>query len=267
ETSDRFDDVAVEEPLEIRVRTGSSSDGDARSLAITMRTPGNDFELAAGFLHAEGLLADRTCLSSIKYCMDRDVDGEQLYNIVTVDLTAAGDADAHIHRLERHFVTTSACGVCGRASLDALSERGLAPVRSELTVSRTVLSRLPDDLRSAQRVFAGTGGLHAAGLFDGNGGLLCAREDVGRHNAVDKVVGWALLEDRLPLAESVLLVSGRASYEILQKALAAGMPVVAAVSAPSSLAVDVATRYGLTLVGFLRGGRFNVYAGGSRIVG
>ncbi|WP_433420286.1 formate dehydrogenase accessory sulfurtransferase FdhD [Microtetraspora malaysiensis] len=256
---DRRDDLATEEPLEIRLTAG----GESRTVAITMRTPGADFELAAGFLHGEGV-AGAGDIAAIGYCTDADLEPEARYNTVTVRLAAPRLPD--IPQLERHFVTSSACGVCGTASLDALRGR-CAPLAdtSRLTVSPEVLYGLPHRLRQAQGVFGRTGGLHAAGLFTADGTLVTAREDVGRHNAVDKLVGWALLNGRLPLAEHVLLVSGRSSYEIMQKALAAGVQLVCAVSAPSSLAVDLAREFGLTLVGFLRDERFNIYSGAERI--
>jgi FdhD protein len=228
-----------------------------------MRTPGADFELAAGFLHGEGVVAGRDSIRRITYCVDRDLAEEQRYNVVNVELAA--DALPDLAPLERHFYTSSACGVCGRAGLEALSARGCPPPAPGLAVAPEVLYRLPEQLREHQRVFAATGGLHAAGLFRADGELLAVREDVGRHNAVDKLVGWALLAGLLPLAGHVLVVSGRASYEILQKALAAGIPVVCAVSAPSSLAVAVARAFDLTLVGFLRGRRFTIYSGAERI--
>lgn len=255
----RTDDLAPEEPLEIRVSAGAAT----QTVAVTMRTPGADFELAAGFLTGEGVLTAGQQVAKISYCADREVGAEQRYNIVTVELAHRELPD--LRTLERHFLTTSACGVCGKANLEALEVRGCAPLPPGPAVAPAVLSALPDRLRQAQRLFASTGGLHAAGLFTAEGELICAREDVGRHNAVDKVVGWSLLEGRLPLAGSVLLVSGRSSYEILAKALVAGIPIVCAVSAPSSLAVDLARRFDLTLVGFLRGERFNVYAGEQRI--
>jgi FdhD protein len=255
---ERLDHLATEEPLEIRVVAG----GARKTVAITMRTPGADFELAAGFLHGEGVLATRDDLRKIAYCTDRDLREEQRYNTVTVELSAA--ELPILASLERHFLTSSACGVCGKASLEALVDRGQSVLEGGSTVSAHVLHALPDRMRAAQGVFDSTGGLHAAGLFSAAGELLCLREDVGRHNAVDKVVGWALLEGLLPVGH-VLVVSGRASYEIVQKALAAGVPIVCAVSAPSSLAVDVARRFGITLVGFLREGRFNVYSGSQRI--
>jgi len=255
----KFDRLATEEPLEIRLRAGDQT----RTIAITMRTPGNDFELAAGFLYNEGVLASYESLLGISFCVDTSVDVEQRYNIVNVDLAAK--TLPPIETLERHFLTTSACGVCGRAGIEALETRGIARIESDATIDPKVISALPDLLREAQGVFAKTGGLHAAGLFDLDGTLLAIREDVGRHNALDKLVGWALLNSRLPLANNVLLVSGRTSYELVQKAIVARIPFVAAVSAPSSLAVDLARAFGVTLAGFVRGDRFNIYANESRI--
>ena len=254
----RPDQLATEEPMEIRVAGG----GERRIVAVTMRTPGADFELAAGFLFSEGVVAGREGIRSIRYCLDRDVEPDQRYNVVTVEV--AGPALPGLETMERHFVTSSACGVCGKASLEALQLRA-GPVAGGPQVRAGTLHRLPEELRRAQGVFSSTGGLHAAGLFTSEGELVAAREDVGRHNAVDKLLGWALLEGRLPLSEHVLVVSGRSSYEILQKAVTAGVPVVCSVSAPSSLAVEVARAFGVTLVGFLRHGRFNVYAGEARI--
>jgi FdhD protein len=259
-TQRRYDRLATEEPLEIRMRAGTQT----RTVAITMRTPGADFELAAGFLFNEGVLSSLDALSGITYCVDRDVAEEQRYNIVNVDLH--GTDLPPLDALERHFAMTSACGVCGKANIDALRDRGLAPVRSSLRVDAALVAALPDRLVSAQRVFATTGGLHAAALFDARGELIALREDVGRHNALDKLVGWALMNGKLPLEEHIVLLSGRASYELLQKAISAGIGVVCAVSAPSSLAVDLAREFGVTLAGFLRGQRFNVYAGAERIV-
>jgi FdhD protein len=254
-----FDRLATEEPLEIRLRAGAHT----RTAAITMRTPGADFELAAGFLFGEGVIAERDDIVGMSYCVDRDVAEEQRYNIVNVDLR--GDELPPLDALERHFMMTSACGVCGKANIDALRERGLQPIRSALQVDAATIAALPERLGSAQRLFAATGGLHAAALFDARGELVAIREDVGRHNALDKLAGWAFIEAKLPLDAHVLLVSGRASYELLQKAISAGIAVVCAVSAPSSLAVDLARVFGVTLAGFVRGARFNVYAGAERI--
>ena len=253
----RSDWLATEEPLEIRLAAG----GRAQRAAVTMRTPGADFALAAGFLYGEGIVRSRRDIRAIRYCVD--VPDEQQHNVVTVDLDAPvlPDLDA----LERHFTMTSACGVCGKATLDGLEQRGLQAVASDLCVSPDVLATLPGRLRDAQQVFDRTGGLHAAALFDRDGTPVAVREDVGRHNALDKLIGWALLDGRLPLADGIVLVSGRASFELVQKAVAAGVPCLAAISAPSSLAVDVARRFGLTLVGFLRGERFNVYTQPARL--
>jgi FdhD protein len=255
----RTDLIAVEEPLEIRLRAGNASE----RVAVTMRTPGNDFELAAGFLFAEGLIADRNDLATIGYCLDRDLTEEQRYNVVTVDLRASQLPP--VPGADRRFPVSSACGVCGKTHLDQIERQGLTRITAPTTVSPEILAALPDRLREAQGVFERTGGLHAAGLFTAEGELIALREDVGRHNAVDKLIGWALLEGKLPLSEQVVLVSGRTSFEITQKCAAAGVPILAAVSAPSSLAIDLATRFGMTLIGFLRGEQFNVYAGGWRI--
>ncbi len=257
---DRRDDLATEEPLEIRV---SAPDGSRRTVAITMRTPGHDFELAAGFMSGEGL-AGAGDIAAIAYCTDDDLPPEARYNTVTVHLRGpVPDLPA----LDRHFLTSSACGVCGSASLESLHDRCRPLPRGELRLTAGLLYGLPGALRAAQGGFGKTGGLHAAGLFTASGTLVAAREDVGRHNAVDKLVGWAAMSDRLPLSDHVLMVSGRASYEIMQKALSAGIPAVCAVSAPSSLAVDLAREFGITLVGFLRDERCNVYAGGERVAG
>ncbi|WP_327433344.1 MULTISPECIES: formate dehydrogenase accessory sulfurtransferase FdhD [unclassified Streptomyces] len=260
--STRPDTLVAEEPLEIRL--------NGKSLAITMRTPGDDFALAAGFLVSEGVLGEADELQNIVYCAGATVDGSNTYNIVDVR-TAPGVVIPDIS-LERNVYTTSSCGLCGKASLDAVRTTArwtiddtkgdtTPPVRLE----PELLAGLPDRLRAAQRVFDRTGGLHAAALFTEEGELVDIREDVGRHNAVDKLVGRALQNGTLPLSRTVLLVSGRASFELAQKAVMAGIPVLAAVSAPSSLAVDLAAETGLTLVGFLRGASMNVYAGEHRI--
>jgi FdhD protein len=256
----RRDTLATEEPVEIRLITG----GSRQTVAITMRTPGADFELAAGFLYGEGIVESAEDIAKISYCVDRDLDAAQQYNIVNVELR--GDRGYDLRPLERHFYTTSACGVCGKASLEQLELRGCPVMPAGPEVPAETIYALPELLREAQGLFDATGGLHAAALFDRDGGLLALREDVGRHNATDKLVGWALLEGRLPLSEGIVMVSGRSSFEILQKCLTAGAPVVCAISAPSSLAVDVAREFGMTLIGFLRGNRFNVYAGHERVV-
>ncbi len=227
-------------------------------VAVTMRTPGDDFELAAGFLVTEGVVGPGT-ITRVAYC--DDVPGEQLFNVVTVTTSAPA-----VLGEGRRAAVTSACGICGRASLDEVEVR-CAPLAEGPRVAREVLLGLPDTLRSGQRVFEETGGLHAAGLFDAAGRLECLREDVGRHNAVNKVIGHAALAGGLPLADRVLMVSGRAGFEIVQKAAVAGIAVVASVSAPSSLAADAAERFGMTLVGFLRGDGYNVYTDPGRILG
>ncbi|SDT00909.1 formate dehydrogenase accessory sulfurtransferase FdhD [Actinopolymorpha singaporensis] len=254
----RADVVATEEPLEIRVGWPGAA---PRSLVVTMRTPGADFELAAGFLRSEGLLTDPDDVVRLAYCTDPTLRSEQRYNVVTADL-ARPLPDAPT---ARYGAATSACGVCGKESLDELELRGCSSVAPGPELDSALLCALPDRLREAQNVFSRTGGLHAAGLFTADGTLVRAREDIGRHNAVDKVVGWAFLERRLPLAGHILVTSGRAGYEICQKALAAGIPFVAAVGAPSSLAVDLAERFGMTLVGFLRGERYVAYTHPERL--
>ena len=257
----RSDRLATEEPLEIRLMAA----GRSRTLAVTMRTPGADFELVAGFLHAEGVVGDRTAIRRLSYCVDTELGAEQRFNVVNAEL--ASDALPELASLDRHGITSSACGVCGKASLEALHIAGCRPVDPGPRVDRSLLLSLPDKLRGAQRLFSQTGGLHGAALFDAGGRLLVAREDVGRHNAVDKVVGWALLQGLTPLERTIALVSGRVSFEIVQKCLVAGVPMICAVSAPSSLAVSVAQEFGITLVGFLRAERFNVYSGPERIAG
>lgn len=250
------DTLAAEEPMEIRV--------GGRPLTITMRTPGNDFDLAAGFLVSEGVVNAADHVAGIRYCAGATADGGNTYNVVDVVL-GAGVA-APDPSLERNFYTTSSCGLCGKASLDAARTSAAWSVADDpLTIGPETLAAVPDRLRAAQRVFDRTGGLHAAGLFTADGELLCLREDVGRHNAVDKVIGDALLAGLLPLRGKILMVSGRASFELVQKALMAGIPMLASVSAPSSLAADFAEETGLTLVGFLRGTSMNVYTGSRRV--
>ena len=245
--------------MEIRLRSGTRT----RPVTVTMRTPGADFELAAGLLFSEGIVTKRSELNRIEYCVECEGSAAQEYNIVTAVASPGTQADFFIPG--RSFGMTSACGLCGRERIDEIERRGIAPIRSELTVPHDMITSLPDRLRDAQGLFDSTGGLHAAGLFDASGNLLVLREDVGRHNAVDKVIGWAFLEDRLPLNESILMISGRGGFEIVQKAIAAGIPIVCAVSAPSSLAVDLARRFDQTLIGFLRGSRFNIYSSAFRV--
>ncbi|MCY7403314.1 MAG: formate dehydrogenase accessory sulfurtransferase FdhD [Cryobacterium sp.] len=254
----REDMLAVEEPLEIRV--------NGRSLAVTMRTPGHDFDLAAGFLVSEGIIAEGAHFSAARYCAGATVDGANTYNVL--DVTLAQGVAAPDPSLERNFLTTSSCGLCGKASIDAVRTKSRFNVAAdELRVDAELLASLPDRLREHQAVFEKTGGLHAAALFDGaTGELLVAREDVGRHNAVDKVIGWAVKENLLPLSGTVLMVSSRGSFELAQKAMMAGIPVLAAVSAPSSLAAEFASEVGMTLIGFLRGRSMVIYSGAERIV-
>jgi len=255
----RPDVLATEEPMEIRLIAGSQR----QTVAVTMRTPGADFELAAGFLYGEGIVSSPEEIKKISYCVDPDVDAEQQYNIVNVELRGGREYD--LRPLERHFYTTSACGVCGKASLEQLELRGCPVIPPGPEMAAEKIYALPEKLREAQGLFEATGGLHAAALFGAEGDLVALREDVGRHNATDKLLGWAFLEGRLPLRDHAVMVSGRSSFEILQKCLTAGVPIVCAISAPSSLAVDVARRFNITLVGFLRGNRFNVYSAPERV--
>lgn len=254
----RPDTLAAEEPFEIRV--------NGERLAVTMRTPGHDFELAAGFLVSEGVIAHREDFASARYCAGTLADGSNTYNVV--DVTLASQVPPPGPSLARDFATTSACGLCGKASIGAVRTVSSHAVEHDPThVDVVALLRYPDLLRERQEIFDSTGGLHAAGLFDNaTGALLVLREDVGRHNAVDKVVGWALTQGRLPLAGTTLQVSGRASFELVQKASMAGIPVLSAVSAPSSLAVDLAVEVGLTLVGFVRGESLVIYSRPERVL-
>ena len=252
---ERADTLAAEEPMEIRV--------NGKPLTVTMRTPGDDFDLAVGFLVGEGVVRDSDQVREIRYCAGATDEGLNTYNVV--DLVLDGDIDLPA-TLERNFYATSSCGVCGKASLEAVRTQSSWEVANDpVAVSPDLLATLPDKLRAAQRVFDSTGGLHAAGLFTSEGDLVAVREDVGRHNAVDKVVGDAYRNHRLPLRGSLLMVSGRASFELVQKAVMAGIPLLAAVSAPSSLAVELAEESGMTLVGFLRGDSMNVYSGAQRV--
>jgi FdhD protein len=256
-TRSRLDYLATEEPLEIRLVDPK------QTVAITMRTPGADFDLAVGFLYSEGIIHRQEDVEKIAYCVEPDIDGEQRYNIVNVSLREGLQPD--LVSLERHFFTTSACGVCGKASIESIKIRDCPILSTGRTVTSEIIYSLPNKLRSAQGIFTATGGLHAAALFDFQGQLLKLREDVGRHNALDKLIGSAFLANELPLNEHIVMVSGRASFEILQKCIAAGVPIICAVSAPSSLAVAVAKEFGITLIGFLRGQKFNIYSGFERI--
>jgi FdhD protein len=261
-TVTRPETLVVEEPLEIRV--------NGAAVTVTMRTPGSDVELAQGFLLTEGVIAGRSDVLTIRYCGGRGPDGPDVhdgantYNVL--DVTLAPGVTSPDLDVTRNFYTTSSCGVCGKASLDAVRVMGrFSPGEDPVTVAAATLKAMTGQLRAAQKVFASTGGLHGAALFDADGTMFVAREDIGRHNAVDKVIGWALEHGRIPLKSSVLLVSGRASFELTQKAVLAGIPVLAAVSAPSSLAVSLAEDSGLTLVAFLRGDSMNVYTRADRI--
>ena len=255
------DEVAVEEPLEIQLVTGGASGAAARSVSITMRTPGHDAELALGFLFSEGIITRETWIASIDECGERDPE-TGVRNVIRIGL----DEEVELDRLQRHFYTTSSCGVCGKASLDALRVAGQQSLRHVTTsFPRAVLTTMPERLRQQQEVFSKTGGLHAAAVFGPDGEIEVVREDVGRHNAVDKAVGALLRRHRLPAHDLGLLVSGRASFELMQKALVAGLPLLAAVGAPSSLAVRLAREFDITLVGFLRRDRFNIYAGPERL--
>jgi FdhD protein len=247
----RPDELAVEEPLELRLSTHTPP----RTMTLTMRTPGHDFELVAGWLLAEGVIDTPAAIGAIRYCTDPDLDGEQRYNVVTVDLKIAPGRE-----VGRLMLTSSSCGICGSASIDALRDLGHPPLAAGGSVAWTTLLGLPEQLAAGQDDFRSTGGLHAAALVSFGGELLVAREDIGRHNAVDKVIGWALLGGRFPLGETILVVSGRTSFEIVQKALRAGISFVAGISAASNLAARLADEEGMTLVGFLRGERCTVYA-------
>jgi len=245
------DYLAVEEPLEIRI-------GDV-PISVTMRTPGDDVELAAGFLFTEGIVSSRSELLRLEPATSATAG-----NTIAVEL-AAGHEDG-IERLQRNFFASSSCGICGKATIDSVRVRGTKAPNKDFKIPTDVLCSLPEKLRESQAVFGRTGALHAAALFSAVGELLVLKEDIGRHNAVDKVVGWALLHDRVPISECVLMVSGRGGFEIVQKALVAGVPMLASVSAPSSLAVQIAREFSMTLVGFLRGRRFVVYSDAARIV-
>jgi FdhD protein len=255
--------VTVEEPLEIQLRFRSGEEQRRKTISITMRTPGEDFDLAAGFLYTEGIVREAADIVDIVHCGPAGTEGSR--NVVRVDLQETARVD--LARLERHFYTTSSCGVCGKTSLEALEASRPPAIAAGPIVSAAVLHSLPAKLREAQPLFESTGGLHASALFTPQGELIASREDVGRHNALDKLIGSMLRLNRLPLSDAILLVSGRASFELLQKALMGGIPVVAAVGAPSSLAIDLARKHGMTLIGFLRADRFNVYCGAERIRG
>ena len=264
------DSLAIEEPLEIRL--GLPGEAKHRAISITMRTPGEDAELAAGFLFTEGIVGRPDQIKQIRHCglkvgkgsgrLDRAAALNS--NTIRVDLNDGVDID--LKRLERHFYTTSSCGVCGKTSIAALHTGAKKIEGDDFRISSDLINTLPDILRASQNVFDQTGGLHASALFNTDGTLDIVREDVGRHNALDKIIGAKFLAGETPLSEKILLVSGRASFELVQKALMAGIPILAAVGAPSSLAVELAVEFGMTLVGFVRDGRFNIYTGAERIV-
>jgi FdhD protein len=254
------DFLAVEEPLEIRVTYGPNHDRKSKSISITMRTPGFDFELAAGFLFTEGIVKNKEEISSIAY-VNSFLNPE---NILMVELDPSVMPD--ILKLERNFYTTSSCGVCGKASIEAVKTTGnLTASQDALRINKDLIYGLPESLQQHQAVFGSTGGLHACALFNMEGNFINSREDVGRHNALDKLIGWSLLQNKMPLNQYLLLLSGRASFELIQKAAMANIKIVAAVGAPSSLAVETAKEFGITLIGFLRDKRFNIYSGEERI--
>ncbi len=255
--------LAVEEPLEIRLGFGSKENREQQKIAVTMRTPGNDFELALGFLFTEGIIKNKEAISSIQYCTELQTK-ENNFNVVRVELNDYIDFD--LSKLQRNFYTTSSCGVCGKASIDAVYQQCDNTTKPQFTLATSLLLSLPDALKNLQQVFAYTGGLHACALFNKTGELLISREDVGRHNALDKLIGACLGSNQNVFTESILLLSGRASFELIQKAAMAGIPVVASVGAPSSLALDLAKENDITLLGFLREQRFNVYCGEQRII-
>lgn len=264
------DSLAVEEPLEIRVGLCENRKRTHRAVSITMRTPGNDGELAAGFLFTEGILNSPDQIDSIRHCGLRigtgrgTIDRAKALNSNTIRVDLKDGVELDLTSLSRHFYTTSSCGVCGKSSIDALAAQ-VRPISGELLVSARLIHSLPRRLRDEQSVFDRTGGLHASALFSSDGELDIVREDVGRHNALDKVIGAKFLDRNTPLSDRILLVSGRASFELVQKALMAGIPIMAAVGAPSSLAVELAAEYGMTLLGFVRDGRFNIYSGAHRV--
>lgn len=258
------DILVAEEPLEIRVQAGEGADSRERSLSVTMRTPGHDFELAAGFLFTESVITGKADIVSVRYC-ETVTSEEEKGNVVKVALAGTVDFDAE--KLIRHFYTSSSCGVCGKTSLEAVKVKSCyTPSPGSPQVPAEVLLQLPALAEAQQTLFRHTGGIHAATLFTPDGKVLLMREDVGRHNAVDKVIGAMLMQGSVPLQDHILLVSGRAGFELVQKAAVAGIPVMASVGAPSSLAVQLAEASGITLIGFLRNGRFNIYSGADRVI-
>lgn len=273
ENKDAADVLAVEEPLEIRLGWNNNGKPEHRAISITMRTPGEDTELAAGFLFTEGIVKSAEEIKQIRHCglkigkVRNTLDRAAALNSNTVRVDLNEGVDIDLKRLERHFYTTSSCGVCGKSSIDALRTGTPTIAGSDHPIiESSLINRLPAILRASQDVFDQTGGLHASALFNTKGELEIVREDIGRHNALDKVIGAKFMAGETPLSDKILLVSGRASFELVQKALMAGIPILAAVGAPSSLAVELAAEFDMTLVGFVRDGRFNIYTGGSRIV-
>ncbi|MEP2667865.1 MAG: formate dehydrogenase accessory sulfurtransferase FdhD [Cyclobacteriaceae bacterium] len=254
--------MAVEEPLEIRIGYGALASRQQKSLSVTMRTPGHDYELATGFLFTEGIIDTFDQIESIKYCEDAGRQ-EEKENVVRVELKP--DVNLDLEKLQRNFYTSSSCGVCGKSSIEAVHVT-CGQIQDNIKVDKKIVNGLADKLRDAQQIFEHTGGLHAVGLFDLKGQLLLTREDVGRHNAMDKIVGASLFKKEIPLSDKIIMVSGRASFELVQKALRAGVPMMAAVGAPSSLAVTLAQDLGMTLLGFVRGKSFNIYCGKGRLV-
>jgi len=255
--------VAVEEPLEIRLGFGEAPDRIQRSVSVTMRTPGNDFELAAGFLFTEGIITHYNEIEDIHFCEDTGKQ-EEKENVVRVELRDGLRPD--LSSLERNFYTNSSCGVCGKTSIESLEVKGCQIIgKDNLRVDKNIIINLPDKLRESQSVFEYTGGLHACGLFTAEGELILMREDIGRHNALDKLIGAMLYQNKIPLSENILLLSGRAGFELVQKSAMAGIPCMASVGAPSSLAVELADRFNISLIGFLKKDYFNVYTGGGRI--
>ena len=269
--ADADDVLAVEEPLEIRVGSYQNGKLTHKAISITMRTPGEDAELAVGFLFTEGILTSTDQIKEIRHCGLRVgrarglIDRAAALNSNTIRVDLSEGVDIDLKRLERHFYTSSSCGVCGKSSIEALHTGAKRIENDGLKIDAGLIHRMPEALLARQQAFEKTGGLHASALFNENGTLDLVREDVGRHNALDKMIGAKLLAGQLPLNESILLVSGRASFELVQKALMAGIPILAAVGAPSSLAVELAREFGMTLIGFVRDDRFNIYCGGQRV--
>ena len=263
ESAPTFDALAIEEPLEIRLQYGPENDRQVKNISVTMRTPGNDAELATGFLFTEGIIKNLEDIANINHCFIACAENKE--NVIQVSLNE--DVIPHLQNTDRNFYTTSSCGVCGKGSIDAIrTVSSPVQLKDGNTINAEILYKLPDILCQHQEVFEYTGGLHASALFSSAGDLLIVREDVGRHNALDKIIGAAINENRLPLNKNILLLSGRASFELVQKAAMAGINLIAAVGAPSSLAVQLAEEFNITLVGFLRGQRFNIYTAAHRIL-